>query len=149
MPHYTLIPGLPDPDQSPEFYANVPLKRGIAWLIDCFLIGLLGLILTPFTAFTAIFFWPAFFAIVGFVYRWWTLSGGSSTWGMRMMGIEMRTLDGRPFDSALALMHTGGYTLSVLVAPLQLVSILMMLLSGRKQGLTDHLLGTAAINRGL
>ena len=33
------------------------------------------------------------------------------------------------------------------IFPLQLVSIVLMLISDRKQGLTDHLLGTVALNR--
>jgi uncharacterized RDD family membrane protein YckC len=66
---------------------------------------------------------------------------------MRLMGIELRDHDGLRLDSQSALMHTAGYSFSMAMAPLQLVSVLMMLLSDRKQGLTDHLLGTTAINK--
>ena len=31
---YASYSGLPDPDYQGEFYADVPIKRGIAWVID-------------------------------------------------------------------------------------------------------------------
>ncbi|NIY73100.1 RDD family protein [Marivivens donghaensis] len=141
--------GLPDPDTRPEFYKSVRTKRAFAWLIDITIIGLAAVIITPLTAFTALFFFPAFSLVVGFVYRWWTLSNKSATWGMRMMSVEIRRNDGAPLDSGTAFMHTLGLYVSFGVAPLQLISILMMLVSQRKQGLTDLILGTAAINRSL
>ena len=44
-------------------------------------------------------------------------------------------------------MHTLGYTLSWAVFPLQLISGAMMLGTSRKQGLSDLVMGSAAINR--
>jgi uncharacterized RDD family membrane protein YckC len=139
--------GLPDPATKPAFYDGILFKRAVAWVIDVVLILLLGLLVLPFTAFTALFFFPVLMLVVGFIYRWFTLSGKSATWGMRMMGIELRDADGLRLQSGTALAHTFGYTVSVAMAPLQLISILMMIFSARKQGLTDHLLGTAALNR--
>lgn len=139
--------GLPDPVTKPDFYDGILFKRAAAWVIDVVLILLLGLLVLPFTAFTALFFFPVLMLVVGFIYRWFTLSGKSATWGMRMMGIELRDADGLRLQSGTALAHTFGYTVSVAMAPLQLISILMMIFSARKQGLTDHLLGTAALNR--
>ena len=140
---------LPDPVDRPDYYRNVPLKRFFAWLIDVTIIGVLAAVITPLTAFTAVFFFPAFMIVVGFFYRWFTLSGRSATWGMRMMSIELRSNLGERFDSGAAFLHTLGYTLTISTGALQLVSILLMLISGRKQGLTDHLMGSAAINRPL
>tara|TARA_R110002051_G_scaffold40694_1_gene84592 strand:- start:8295 stop:8747 length:453 start_codon:yes stop_codon:yes gene_type:complete len=139
--------GLPDPMTKPAFYDGLLIKRAVAWIFDVVLIGVLCLFVLPFTAFTAVFFFPAFMLFVGFIYRWFTLSGKSATWGMRLMGIELRDHDGLQLQSGTALAHTAGYTISVVVAPLQFISILMMIFSARKQGLTDHLLGTAALNR--
>ena len=137
------------PDQyeiRPHRYAGVPLKRGIAWVFDIVLIAFLCALILPFTAFTGVFFFPFLMLVVGFVYRWFTIAGGSSTWGMRMMGISLRDHHGAPLSSGLALAHTFGYTISVAIAPLQLISIVLMLVTARGQGLTDHLLGTTAIN---
>ncbi len=139
--------GLPDPAAKPQFYEGILIKRAAAWGIDVVLIALLCLLALPFTAFLGVFFFPLLMLMVGFVYRWFTIAGSSSTWGMRVMGIELRDADGLRLQSGTALAHTLGYTISVAVAPLQLISILMMLLTDRKQGLTDHLLGTAALNR--
>ncbi len=139
--------GLPDPDEKPQFYQNILPKRLIAWVIDVVLIFIFCLLVLPFTAFTGIFFFPVMMIVLGFFYRWFTISNRSATWGMRVMGIQLRDIDGEPLESGQAFAHTLGYTISVTVAPLQLISIIMMIVSARKQGLTDHLLGTAAINR--
>jgi uncharacterized RDD family membrane protein YckC len=137
----------PDPAQNPEFYENVTLKRGLAWVIDSILIALISVILLPFTFFTGIFFFPVMMMVIGFFYRWFTLTGQGSTWGMRLMAIELKDKDGQNLSSQTAMVHTFGYSISVVFAPLQFISIAMMFLSSRGQGLTDHLLGTVAINR--
>ena len=85
-------------------------------------------------------------AVVGFLYRWGTIAARSATPGMRMMAIEFRDRDGQRFDGGTAFLHTAGYTFSVVTVPLQLISIVMMLLTARRQGLTDIILGTAAVN---
>lgn len=139
--------GLPDPVTKPQFYTGVLAKRAAAWVFDVVLVRILCVIIVPFTVFTALLFFPFLMLVVGFIYRWFTIASKSSTWGMRLMGIELRDHDGLRLDSQSALMHTAGYSFSMAMAPLQLVSVLMMLLSDRKQGLTDHLLGTTAINK--
>lgn len=145
----TLSTALPDPNFEPAFYAGVRTKRVLAWVVDVILIGALSLLVLPFTAFTAVFFFPVFMLIVGFLYRWFTIAGGSATWGMRLMGIELRDHEGHRLTSGTALAHTAGYTISVAVAPLQLISVILMGVTPRRQGLSDHLLGTTAINRPL
>lgn len=143
------VHGLPDPATAPRFYDGVTLKRAIAWVIDVALIGILAAVIVPFTAFAALFIWPLFMLVVGFLYRWATISVGSATWGMALTGIELRAPDGLRLTGQTAFLHTLGYTLSVAAAPAQLVSIILMLALGRGQGLTDLFLGTAAINRPL
>lgn len=138
--------GLPDPATKPEFYDGVLFKRAAAWGIDVILVAILCILILPFTAFTGIFFFPFLMLVIGFIYRWFTIAGKSATWGMRMMGIELRDHQGLRLQSSAALAHTAGYTFSVAMAPLQLISVLMMIVTDRKQGLTDHLMGTAAIN---
>jgi uncharacterized RDD family membrane protein YckC len=139
--------GLPDPDRDPALYADVPLKRLVAWVVDFVIIAALTAVVVPFTLFTGLFFLPLLFLFLGFLYRWATIATGSATWGMRLAAIEFRAADGGRLDSTTAFLHTLGYTVSVSVFPLQLVSIVLMLVSGRRQGLTDHILGTAALNR--
>ncbi len=139
--------GLPDPAAKPEFYADVPTKRLIAWIFDTILIGLICALIVPFTAFTALFFLPALYLAVSIVYRTLSLARRSATPGMRLVAIEFRTHDGRRFDAAYALIHTLAYTVSVSMVVPQVVSVVMMLITPRAQGLTDLLMGTAALNR--
>ena len=101
-----------------------------------------------FSLFTALFFLPLLYGIVSFLYRWSSLAARSATPGMRIMAIELRTLAGDRLDGATAFFHTAGYFFSVVTFPLQLISIAMMLFTPRRQGLSDTILGTAAINRG-
>ena len=64
-------------------------------------------------------------------------------------GIEFRRSDGSRFDFGTAVLHTLLYTVWVGVFPLQLVSIVLMLVTPQKQGLHDLILSTAAIRRSL
>ncbi|MGJ8604902.1 MAG: RDD family protein [Marivita sp.] len=140
-------PNLPDPVVQPEFYDSVTVKRGVAWVIDAALILALVIPIVVMTLFIALWFLPLLFFVVGFIYRVATITGRSATWGMRIMSIEFRDSRGEHFDFSQAFMHTLGYTVSMSVFPLQLISIAMMVLTERGQGLTDMLLGTVAINR--
>jgi uncharacterized RDD family membrane protein YckC len=137
---------LPDPQTQPEFYADVPMKRLFAWIVDMVLIGIICVVILPFTAFTGIFFFPLLMLVIGFAYRVVTLANGSATWGMRFFGIEFRSQSGERFDLGLAFIHTLGYSVSLSFGILQVISIVLMLTSSRAQGLTDHVLGTVAIN---
>jgi uncharacterized RDD family membrane protein YckC len=138
---------LPDPDYQAEFYADVPLKRGLAWVVDMILIAILTVVIVPFTAFTALFFLPLLFLIVSFSYRVISLARRSATPGMRLMAIEFRDRAGRRFDLPTAFLHTLGYTLTIATLLPQLLSIALMLTGARGQGLSDLVLGTVAINR--
>ncbi|MGI9394440.1 MAG: RDD family protein [Boseongicola sp.] len=138
--------GFPHPETHPEFYEDVVSKRLLAWLVDVLIISLLTVFLSIFTLFTALFIWPLFYAVISFLYRWTTLAGNSATLGMRLFAIEFRRSDGSKFDGSTALLHTAGYFTSVAIFPAQLVSIAMMLLSPRRQGLSDTILGTVALN---
>ncbi|MEO0503975.1 MAG: RDD family protein [Pseudomonadota bacterium] len=138
---------LADPVTQPQFYRDVACKRLMAWVADTILIALICLLILPFTAFLAAFFFLGLMAVVGFAYRVVTLASGSATLGMRLFAIEFRDRDGARFDLGTAFLHTVGYTVSWAVAPLQLISVILMATSGRGQGLTDMVLGTAALNR--
>lgn len=138
---------LPDPDTQPEFYADVAAKRLVAFVVDTLLILVISLLVVPFTAFTGLFFFPVLMALVGFAYRVVTIARGSATWGMGLMAIEFRAADGQRFDLPLAFAHTLGLTVSFALPILQVISIVLMLTGARGQGLSDHVLGSVAINR--
>ncbi|ATG36040.1 MULTISPECIES: RDD family protein [Phaeobacter] len=138
---------LPDPDYQADFYQFVASKRLFAWLIDSVLITLLASVAVVFTAFTGLFIWPLLYLVIGFIYRAVTIAAGSATWGMVIAGIELRDLSGRKLDGQGALLHTAGYSISMAFPVLQVISILMMLMTARGQGLTDAVLGTVMLNR--
>ncbi|GLO69932.1 hypothetical protein MACH17_14490 [Phaeobacter inhibens] len=138
---------LPDPDYQADFYQFVASKRLFAWLMDSVLITLLASVTVVFTAFTGLFIWPLLYLVIGFIYRAVTIAAGSATWGMLIAGIELRDLSGRKLDGQGALLHTAGYSISMAFPVLQIISILMMLMSARGQGLTDAVLGTVMLNR--
>ena len=139
--------GLPGPATKPAFYDGVLIKRLLAWVIDTVVIIVMCALILPFTLLLGVFVFPFLMLVVGFFYRWFTSAGRSSTWGMRMIGIELRDGDGMRYQSKMALKHTAAYTVCVIFAPLQLVSATAMCLNDRKQGLPDILLGTTALNR--
>ena len=138
---------LPDPVYQPEFYADVTIKRGLAWVIDAAIILALVVPVVVLTAFIGLFFLPFLFLVLGFLYRWFTISTGSATWGMRMMAIELRDVQGHRLDSGTAFLHTLGYTISMAFFLLQAISIVLMFTSERRQGLSDMALGTVMLNR--
>lgn len=138
---------LPDPDSQPEFYTDIPTKRLIAWVIDTILIMAVAILIIPFTAFTGLFFFPLLYLVVGFAYRVVTLANGSATLGMRLTSIELRTQRGERFDLGHAFLHTLGFSVSLSFPIFQIISIVLMMTTARAQGLTDHVMGTVALNR--
>lgn len=137
----------PDPDMQPQFYDGVPSKRLLAWGADTLIIAVLTMVVIPFTAFIGLFFLPFLYLVLGFAYRVVTLSRSSATWGMQLMAIELRTREDARFDLPTALLHTLGYTISIAMPLLQLISMVLMLSTERRQGLSDMVLGTVALNR--
>lgn len=137
---------LPDPEYQSAFYSGVTVKRGLAWIVDTLIIALVTLLISLFTI-VGLFMLPLMFLVIGFLYRWMTIAGGSSTWGMRLMSIEFRNAYGERFDGGLAFLHTLGYTITSSTVILQLISVGMMFITERGQGLTDMVLGTVALNR--
>lgn len=138
---------LPDPERDAEFYADVPLKRAFAWVIDAAVILGITLLAIPLTFFAALFFLPLLWLVLSFAYRVVTLARGSATWGMRFMGIELRTHRGERFDLPEAFMHTLVYSVCMAFVLPQVVSAVLMLTTARGQGLPDLAVGSTALNR--
>ena len=138
---------LPDPQLLPEFYAHVAFKRLMAWVVDTLLILILTLLVLVATALLTVFILPVLYVALNVAYRTVALTRWSATPGMALMAIELRDARGRRLDGITALLHTLGYTGSVLTVLPQIASVALMLTTPRGQGLTDLLLGTAMINR--
>ena len=137
----------PDPVQQSYFYADVPVKRAMAWVFDTVLIALLVALLIPLTGFLALFFLGGLYVVVSFLYRWMGLARHSATMGMRLMGLEFRDVQGYPMGAAAGFAHTLFYALSVAFVFPQIVSILLVCFSKRGQSLSDLVLGVVLVNR--
>lgn len=138
---------LPDPDRHAAFYAGVPAKRAMAWLVDTALAFLLTAIVVVLTFFVGLFVLIPLYLAISFALRTASLAAWSATPGMALLGIELRAADGRRLSPLLAALHTGAFLLCAAFILPQLASMFLMLTAPRGQGLPDILLGTAAINR--
>lgn len=137
----------PDPVQQSRFYADVPVKRALAWLFDTMLIGFLVALLIPLTGFLALFFLGGLYVVVSFLYRWMGLASHSGTLGMRLMGLEFRDARGYRLGTAASFAHTLFYALSVAFVLPQIISVLLICLTSRGQSLSDLVLGVVLVNR--
>ena len=137
---------LPDPIENAAYYYDVNLKRLIVWFIDAVTITLITFLISLLTLGIGFFFFAGLWLIVGFFFRFLGLAIYSSTMGMRMTGIEF--LQGRvhPFDGLYVLLHTAG-TMIAYATSIQIVSVILMLITSRKQGLVDLILATVVVNR--
>lgn len=132
-------------------YEGVRSRRIMAFLIDYLIIGLL---IIPFAIVVAILGvitlglgWMLFSIlgpIVALLYVWNTMGGpNQATVGMKMMGIQLQRLDGKPVDGLLAIVHTVLFwAANVILTPLILLAPLFL---ERKRTLHDLLLGTVVI----
>jgi uncharacterized RDD family membrane protein YckC len=132
-------------------YEGVRSRRIMAFLIDYLIIGLL---IIPFAIVVAILGvitlglgWMLFSIlgpIVALLYVWNTMGGpNQATVGMKMMGIQLQRLDGKPVDGLLAVVHTVLFwAANVILTPLILLAPLFL---ERKRTVHDLLLGTVVI----
>lgn len=129
-------------------YEGVRTKRIFAFLLDYLIVGLLvipfAIVVLLLGLLTFGLGWMLFSILVpavALVYIWRTLGGpAQATVGMRMMGIRLERLDGRPIDGMLAVVHSVLFwAANALLTPLVL---LVTLFSDRKRTLHDLLLGT-------
>ncbi|PSJ64233.1 RDD family protein [Pseudaminobacter soli (ex Li et al. 2025)] len=129
-------------------YDGVLTRRIVAFCIDYLIIGLLMIPFAILVFFLGIITlglgWGLFgvlFPMVALIYVWNTLGGrNQATAGMRMMGIRLDRLDGKPVDGMLAIVHTVLFWAgNVVLTPLILLATLF---TDRKRTLHDLLLGT-------
>ena len=123
-------------------------RRIFAFLLDYVLVALLmipfGIVVALLGVVTLGLGWLLFgilFPLVALTYIWMTLGGPEqATVGMRMMGIRLERLDGRPVDGMLAVVHSVLFwAANAILTPLVL---LVTLFTDRKRTLHDLLLGT-------
>lgn len=144
-----------DPYVSPDLYTGVLTKRFLAFLIDVVIISvpvvLATIFITIFGVVTLGLGWGLFWlvspasAIWAVVYYGMSLGGPhSATPGMRMLGVQMRTLSGEPGYFVLGAAHALLFWASVsFLTPFVL---LVGLFNGRRRLLHDLVLGTVVVN---
>jgi uncharacterized RDD family membrane protein YckC len=144
------MPGLPDPDIDSSFYDGVPARRFAAWVVDFIIVAAMSVVVIPvfgiLTLGLGFFAAPVVFATLSFIYRTATLTSRSATWGMRLMGLEVRTAGGARVDFGIALAHVGLYTLSLFLTVPLAFSALTVLATRYRQTLHDIVLRTTVIN---
>lgn len=131
---------------------GVLVRRGLAWLIDIVIIGVLTflsglfiLVLGFVTFFASWLIFPILSPLVIALYSGITLGGSNATIGMRMMDLELRRTDGGHMDSLSGMVHTGlFYLANVLLSPFVL---LLGLFTTNSRLLHDMVLSTVVINR--
>ena len=138
--------GLPDPEYDHAFYDGVPVKRLFAWVVDVIIVTATTFLLGVLTLTLLWWVWPLVYLAVDFLYRAGSIASGSATLGMRLMNLELRGPTGAQLSRREAILHTLCYMVAAAFVILQLISIIMIALGPRHQGLHDLLLGSAALN---
>jgi uncharacterized RDD family membrane protein YckC len=132
-------------------YDGVRTKRVLAFFIDyaivlalCVPVAILIFFIGIFTLGLGFFLYPLLFLLVAIPYIGMTMGGpNQATPGMRMMGIRLARLDGRPVDFMLAVVH--GVLFWAFNAVLTPFILLATLVLDRKQTVHDWLLGTVVV----
>ena len=138
----------PDPLSRPELFDGVMFRRVIAYLIDVTILSGAVLFLWFLVVVTLGLLGPIaalVTPVIPIAYHSLLIGGpNSATIGMRMMGIEVRRLDGGRPDLGLALMQT-----LLFYATLALTGLLLIvaLFNDRRRCLHDWLSGTVTVVR--
>jgi uncharacterized RDD family membrane protein YckC len=143
--------GLPHPVHNARFYAGVPVRRAVAFLIDTVATIVLGvaaaLVIGLATLGAGFLVFAPVMGATGFVYRVLSLARWSATPGMLAAGIQFRRRDGRVFDLPHAFLHTTLFAFCMMTGALQVVSAGLMAVTPTGRGLPDMALGSVAIHR--
>ena len=146
--------GVPDPDQDPQFYEGVPLRRLVAFLIDMIVIAglwfaavFVGFLLTVLSLGAGLGLAMLLLTLTGFVYRVLMLRYRSATVGMLVTGIEVRDQNGAQADQTFALLHTAGFYATMLFPPLLLIGWVLLAGDPHRRAMHDIFLRAVVINR--
>jgi uncharacterized RDD family membrane protein YckC len=144
-----------DPVTQPELFEGVLARRIMAFLIDAVIVltplAILSMFMLVFTVVT-LGLGVVVFGLLGPIAAIWAVlyvgvtlgSPHSATYGMRMMGLQMRTWYGAPMYFLLGAVHAIFFwVLSSVLTPLIL---LITLFNSRRRTLHDYLTGTVLIN---
>lgn len=133
--------------RDPELFDGIVLRRSVAYIIDVvILLGVTGFLWT-LVVFTLGLLWPiaaVLTPVIPLVYHTALIGGRhSATLGMRVTGVEIRRLDGRRPDIALAFLQTALFYATVTLT--SMLVLLVALFNDRGRCLHDWLTGTMAV----
>jgi uncharacterized RDD family membrane protein YckC len=134
--------GAPDALAFPEYFDGIAFKRVIAYFIDALIIlAIMGGVWIVFSILTAM----SLGLLAPLLYHTLTIGADdSATYGMRLLGVTVRTWDGRKPGYLQAALNTVVFYASVgLTGWLILV---VALFNDRRRTLHDFLCGTVVIN---
>lgn len=141
--------GIPDPLERPELYDGLLWRRSVAFCVDALLLFGVLLVLMVFNVLT-------FFIFAGLIFLIWAAplfvlydtltvgSAASATFGMRLMGVQVRSWDGGRATYLHALIASALFWFLV---PLTCGLILLVApFSDRRRHVHDMLSGTVFVN---
>lgn len=145
--------GLPPmPSSAPQLYAGLVVRRSLAYLVDVFIIALLGLclgfvlsivglltfgLLSPL-AVIVLSLWPL-------LYHSFFLASRGATPGMQLFGLELRDWSGKPVEPFQAILVV--LLFYVTIALTAWLILLIVLFTDRNRALHDILAGTLVVRR--
>jgi uncharacterized RDD family membrane protein YckC len=135
----------------PYDVSGVLAGRCMAVIVDLVIVGFIAAVLWLVIGLTTLglglFVLPPLFPLVGLVYSGLTVSGPNrGTIGMRMFGVEIRTMDGGTPDFVIAAVHAVFFYVSVsMLTPLVLI---VGLFRDDRRLLHDLLTNIIAVRRG-
>lgn len=144
-----------DPATQPEYFEGVLSRRIVAFLIDAVIVlapmMVVALFMLVFTVVT-LGFGVFVFALLAPLTAVWAIlyvgltlaSPASATYGMRAMGVQMRTWYGAPMYFLLGALHALFFW--VLTSALTPLILLVPLFNSRRRTLHDFLTGAVVIN---
>lgn len=149
---YKWSPEAPEPAKEPELFQGVPTKRVIAYLVDILLIAVFAAAVAVIAFVPVVLtlgmlkpFVVGIVALIPLAYHTLLIGGDRpATLGMRLLGIEVRTLTGAKPGYAVALIQTVMFYVTVGLT--SWLILLVALFNQRSRTVHDFLCGTMVIN---
>jgi uncharacterized RDD family membrane protein YckC len=144
--------GGPDSINSSEYFDGIPFKRVVAYIVDVFVIAIFAAAVAVIAFVPVVLtlgmlkpFVVGVIALVPLSYHTLLIGGDrSATFGMRLLGVEVRTMDGAKPGYVVALIQT--ILFYVTISLTTWLILLVALFNGKRRTLHDFLCGTVIVN---
>lgn len=144
--------GEPNPIDAPEYFAGIPFKRVAAYIVDMFVIAIFAAAVAIIAFVPVVLtlgmlkpFVVGIVALIPLSYHTLMIGGDrSATVGMRLLGIEVRTMDGAEPGYVVALIQTVLFYVTISLTTWLI--LLVALFNNRHRTLHDFLCGTLIVN---